>query len=166
MNIELDELKTLADELGITYPKNIGVAKLQEKIDAENQTADDSVEVPAVEVEPVLEKLVEATIKETPDEKFRRQSAERRIAAKKTRVVTITNLDKRDNDKTTSAWLSAGDLAYPVPLDVAVELPIALITVAKNLKIMNHVDDGSGTGNKMNKWMNKYAVNVGATNTM
>lgn len=32
--LSLDELKKIADELGVSYPKNIGIKKLQEKIDA------------------------------------------------------------------------------------------------------------------------------------
>lgn len=32
--LSLDELKKIADELGVSYPKNIGIKKLQEKISA------------------------------------------------------------------------------------------------------------------------------------
>lgn len=32
--LSIDDLKKIADELGISYPKNIGIKKLQEKIDA------------------------------------------------------------------------------------------------------------------------------------
>lgn len=32
--LSLDELKKIADELDVSYPKNIGIKKLQEKIDA------------------------------------------------------------------------------------------------------------------------------------
>lgn len=32
--LSIDDLKKIADELGITYAKNIGIKKLQEKIDA------------------------------------------------------------------------------------------------------------------------------------
>lgn len=32
--LSIDDFKKIADELGISYPKNIGIKKLQEKIDA------------------------------------------------------------------------------------------------------------------------------------
>ena len=32
--LSIDDLKKIADELGVSYPKNIGIKKLQEKIDA------------------------------------------------------------------------------------------------------------------------------------
>ena len=31
--LSIDDLKKIADELGVSYPKNIGIKKLQEKID-------------------------------------------------------------------------------------------------------------------------------------
>jgi len=86
----------------------------------------------------------------------------------KTRIVTITNKDNRDNDFTTTASLSFENqffgLAKNVPLDVPVELEQALIDIAESTIITHHKDeivDGKRTGNKVPVSVKKYVVSYG-----
>ncbi len=98
----------------------------------------------------------------------RKKISERKAAAMKTRIVTITNKDNRDNDFTTTASLSFENqffgLAKNVPLDVPVELEQALIDIAESTIITHHKDeivDGKRTGNKVPVSVKKYVVSYG-----
>lgn len=87
--------------------------------------------------------------------------------ALKTKVVRITNNDKRDNSVTNTVYLSAENqywgISKIVPLDEPVELEQCLINCAKNIEIMNHVDEvveGKRTGNKVFRMVKKYSVSL------
>lgn len=165
----LDELKTEADGLGIKYAPKIGAEKLQAKIEDyyESQAADDLVqEAPEETPEAELPAIPENS---SPAQKRAKNmlelAGELRKAALKTRVVTITNNDKRDSHMTTTAYLSMENqyfgLSKIVPLDVPVELEQCLIDVAKSTEIILHVDeivDGKRTGNKRPQYVKKYVV--------
>lgn len=168
----LEELKTEADNLGITYAPKIGAEKLQAKIDAhyESQAADDLVQETAEET-PVEDtnKLDAIPVNSSPAQKraknMREIAAEMRTAAMKTRVVRLSNNDKRDSHVTTTAYLSMENqyfgLSKIVPLDIPIELEQCLIDVAKNVEIILHVDeiiDGKRTGNKRPQYVKKYVV--------
>lgn len=163
----LEELKTEADGLGIKYAPKIGIEKLQEKIEDyyESQAADDLVQ----EAPEVPEELPAIPENNSPAQRrnkgMRELAAELRGAAMKTRVVTITNNDKRDSHMTTTAYLSMENqyfgLSKIVPLDIPVELEQCLIDVAKSTEIILHVDeivDGKRTGNKRPQYVKKYVV--------
>lgn len=83
----------------------------------------------------------------------------------KTRVVTITSNDKRDNDVTTAVILTCENqyfnLSKIVPLNIPVELEQCLIDTAKDVKIPIHTDEvinGKRTGNSTTLLINKYNI--------
>jgi len=161
MSRNIEEARAEADQLGLKYSPNIGLAKLEEKIEKyyETQASDDIVKVKETDTNPdEAEKLTQEQIR-----------AKILLTAKakafKTQIVTITSNDKRDNHIATTAYLSMDNQYFGrsryVPLDVPVELEQCLIDVAKDIKIMLHVDeviDGKRTGNKVPKMVNKYVV--------
>jgi len=98
----------------------------------------------------------------------RKMIADARERAFKTRVVTITNKDSRENEFMTTAYLSFENqhfgLSKLVPLDVAVELEEALIKVAKSTVMTLHKDEiigGKRTGNKVATTVKKFAISYG-----
>jgi hypothetical protein len=164
MDKTLEELKAEADVLGVVYSDRIGAAKLAEKIEAyyTSQSAGDFVKVK----EEVKDE------KETPQKKHSNaEQIERDMiqtskkAAMETKIVTISSNDKRDNDVTTSVYLSMENqhfsVAKYVPLDIPVELEVCLIEVAKSTFITLHTDeiiDGKRTGNKTPKSVHKFTI--------
>lgn len=104
--------------------------------------------------------------------KKRAKIAAAKKAAFKTQVVTLTNKDNRDNDVTTTAFLSFENLyfglAKNVPLDIPVELEAALIGIAEICMITLHRDEivnGRRTGNKVPMRVKKYAISYGKHQT-
>ena len=165
MEKTIEELREEATELGLTYSQNIGAAKLSVKIDEyyEKQSAGDIVEdiVEEIEVEVKKPATKAKSASETAEQKFRRESKERQVAALKTKIVTITNTDKRESHVETMAYLSCGVVSKRVPLDIPIELEIALIEVARTSTVSTHVDEvvkGVRTGNKVPKTVRKYVV--------
>lgn len=162
MEKTLEELKAEADVLGVEYSPNIGAKKLSEKIEAyyESQAAGDSVKVQA-EPEPVKEDK-KSTGKVDP---MKQLVADMRAAAFKTRVVTVSNNDTRENSVLTADYFGFENQYFGksllVPFNVPVELPQCIIDVITSTTIMLHVDeivDGKRTGNKTQKMAKKYNV--------
>ena len=152
MERTLEEIKEEADALGIKYSANIGAAKLQEKIDEYDAKLD--TEVNGV-VEPV--KVAAEVI---PGKKMTEIEARLAIKAledenRKTKVVKIAMVDKRESAYATSAYFSTGDIAMRVPLDVFVEMPIILIKMAEEAQALVHIESGGLTTSKFQK---KYVV--------
>ena len=159
-NEERSTLVDQANELGLEFAKNTSTKKLSEMIkDAQG---------PAVKLEEseTSTNVLQSKQKVLSKEQIRRKKiSERKAAAFKTRIVTITNKDNRDNDFTTTAQLSFENqffgLAKNVPLDVPVELEQALIDIAESTVITHHKDevvDGKRTGNKIPVSVKKYVV--------
>ena len=164
MDKTLEELKAEADVLGVEYSKNIGAAKLAEKIEAyyTSQSAGDFVKV---KEEPKEEAKPEAKGKDSAEVAERKMIAAAKDAAMQTKIVTISSNDKRDNDVTTSVYLSCENqhfgIAKYVPLDIPVELEVCLIEVAKSVFITLHKDeiiDGRRTGNKIPQSVRKFNI--------
>ena len=134
---KLEELKEEATQAGITFNAKIGEAKLQEKLDAfyaESEADADIVEKVEVEVvKPVKKVDSHAAIIKALEQENR-----------KTRIVKITMVDKREASTATDAYLSVGSVSMRVPLDVFVEIPMILIDKAKKDKALIHkrVEDG------------------------
>lgn len=164
MDKTLEELKAEADVLGVEYSKNIGAAKLAEKIEAyyTSQSAGDFVKV---KEEPKEEVNPEVKGKDSTEVTERKAIAAFKAAAMETKIVTISSNDKRDNDVVTSVYLSAENqhfgIAKYVPLDIPVELEVCLIDVAKSTYITLHKDeivDGRRTGNKVPQSVRKFTI--------
>lgn len=149
MEKSFEELKQEADELGLTYSPNIGKAKLEEKIEQkykEIEESSDSVESNTR----VSTKSTLATRKEAL-----KIIAEQIAENKKTKVVKITMVDKREASTATHAYFSNGDVSLHIPLDVWVEMPNILIQLAEEAKAVTHVDSNGITEPKLTK---KYVV--------
>ena len=160
---EREDLISKANDLGLEFKKNIPTSKLKAII-AESSGPAVKAEEPVAEE--VTAPVAKATAKVLTVEQKRRQFiAMRKAKATKTRVVTITNKDNRDNDVTTTAPLSFENqyfgVAKNVPLDVPVELEQALIDIAESTTITQHKDEvvnGKRTGNKVPIATKKYVV--------
>ena len=149
MEKSFEELKQEADELGLAYSPNIGKAKLEEKIEQkykEIEESSDSVESNTR----VSTKGALATRKEAL-----KIIAEQIAESKKTKVVKITMVDKREASTATHAYFSNGDVSLNIPLDVWVEMPNILIQLAEEAKAVTHVDSNGVTEPKLTK---KYVV--------
>lgn len=171
----MEELKKEATELGIDFKGVKSKVDMQKLIDAYyNEQSNDS-DIPTAKVEETEEEEEKDETVSTPVKSNKKPiSKEARIRfairdakarAMKTRVVTITNNDKRDSHMTTTAYLSCENeyfgISRSVPLDVPIELEQCLIDVAVETKMVNHVDEivnGRRTGNKVPKLTRKYAV--------
>ena len=149
MEKSFEELKQEADELGLTYSPNIGKAKLEEKIEQkykEIEESSDSVESNTrVSTKGALAARKEAI----------KIIAEQIAENKKTKVVKITMVDKREASTATHAYFSNGDVSLHIPLDVWVEMPNILIQLAEEAKAVTHVDSNGITEPKLTK---KYVV--------
>ena len=149
MEKSFEELKQEADELGLTYSPNIGKAKLEEKIEQkykEIEESSDSVESNTrVSTKGALAAKKEAL----------KIIAEQIAENKKTKVVKITMVDKREASTATHAYFSNGDVSLNIPLDVWVEMPNILIQLAEEAKAVTHVDSNGVTEPKLTK---KYVV--------
>jgi len=153
-----DDLILEANELGLEFQANIPTKKLQAKVDEANG------KVETQDVEPVV---VSEKHSKKPLTK-RQKINEKRKAAFKTRVVTITNKDPRDSAVANTAHLSFENnyfgLAKNVPLDIPVELEVALIKIAASTLMPLHKRefvDGKDTGNMITIRVKKYAISYG-----
>ena len=149
MEKSFEELKQEADELGLTYSPNIGKAKLEEKIEQrykEIEESSDSVESNTrVSTKGALAARKEAI----------KIIAEQIAENKKTKVVKITMVDKREASTATHAYFSNGDVSLHIPLDVWVEMPNILVQLAEEARAVTHVDSNGITAPKLTK---KYVV--------
>lgn len=181
MSEERTVLLEQANELGLDFHSNIPTPKLIALI------AEAKGEPPAVdEIAPASpkenpgatdpeeqdsESEVASEAKEKVLSKYaakRLRIAEAKGKAFKTRVVTITNKDNRENDIMTTVYLSFENqhfgLSKVVPLDVPVELENALIQIAASTVMTLHKDeivDGRRTGNKVPMRVKKFAISYG-----
>jgi pyridoxal biosynthesis lyase PdxS len=171
MSEKLDELKNEAITLGISFSPNIGEAKLQGKIDdyyAEEAASNSApVEVIEEEVEaapePVVTSAKGGTAKPRTVEQIKRDAVARgkKIMAdsiradKRTEIVKLTMVDKREASTATDAYFNNGNTAMRVPLDVFVEIPKGLIRMAESAKALIHMTGEKGTFSKLTK---KYVV--------
>lgn len=181
MSDERQELLDEGNELGLEFPSNIPTNKLKNMI-AEAKGEPPAIEDDVVDPGPAVKADAEEDQEETPKvepkskkgetlTKFqmkRQKIAESKTRALKKQVVTITNKDNRENDFMTTAYLSFENqyfgLSKLVPLDVPVELEIALIKIAETTMMTLHKDeivDGKRTGNKVPVRTKKFAVSYG-----
>ena len=154
----LKELKEEADKLGIEYPKNITVEKLEKLIN----------DFEAERTKPELKK--EENEEDEPVKKVKgydqyKRALEKRIEAEKKQFVVITSNDPRDQDDDT-VFLSFGnkyfELSRLVPLGQEIWLEKSLVNIAKTTTSLQHINEvdrnGRPTGNKTNKLVNRYNV--------
>ena len=143
----LQELKQEATDLGIEYSANIGATKLAEKIEdyyKSQETSGEEIQA-AVEAKEAKEKSEEKpAVKGKEDKYARAKKAEER--ARKTRIVTITDNDTRENNQTTVAIANCSNLYFDlgtvyIPLNVPVEVKQGHIDVLNGVEIPLHGKD-------------------------
>ena len=184
MNDERQELLEKANELGLEFPSNVKTEKLKGMIaEVENPEQKPSEEDKKTSEEPKTEEEKVIGIKRNKSKQIEKLKKKKRseltkrekiaIAkhdATRTRVVTITNRDNRENDFTTTVRLSFENqyfgLSRIVPLDIPVELEEALIKVAESTLIPMHKAEeinGKRTGNQVTVQVKKFAISYGKT---
>lgn len=184
------ELLKEAEELGLDFPKNIPTDKLEalimdsleteqgDKLTEEEQAAEEKAKKEEAEAHAKLmndvkkAESVKGSGELSRKSRIRQKIAEAKKKAFKTRIVTLTNKDNRENDIMTTANLSFENqhfgLSKIVPLDVPVELEQALIDIAESTRITLHKDeivDGKRTGNKIPVSVKKFAVSYSSQQT-
>lgn len=150
MEKTIEDLKLEADTLGIQYSPNIGVSKLQAKIDEYYETESKTAAIST----PVKENNKDVKITNSRAEALR-IIKNQELENSKTAIVKLTMVDKREASTATEAYFNNGDLAMRVPLDVFVEMPIALIEMAKKAEALIHMETNGLTVSKMTP---KYVV--------
>jgi len=176
-----EEMIAEAIDLGIEHKgniSNVALATLIAEAKGEPTPEFDAPPSPAVKPDPVDELEDEdeddsaQTRREAKASAAHAVYARRRLkiaaakkAAFKTSVVTITSKDNRENEVTTTAFLSCENqhfsIAKSVPLDIPVQLEHCLIENARVCKIPMHKDEvvnGRRTGNKVTVMVNKYVI--------
>lgn len=156
--LNLEDLKREADELGLTYNERIGAAKLKAKIDEHYASLDKDGADKAVVVEKADD---EETKPETGKKEDPRLAALRIIKEQERKnrepiVVKITMVDKREASYAKSAYFNTGSTAMRVPLDTWVEMPKILVDMAENAKALVHIEQSNGTS--INRMQKKYVV--------
>lgn len=167
----LEDLRKEADDLGISYGKTMGEAKLQEKIDAFYEAQETSG--------PELEAAIQA--KEQPQEdEDQPEKGERKLTAKEqavvtrmarekaaraTRIVTIIDNDQRVNNQTTTCTVNCSneffDLGTVVlPLNERIEVATGHIRTLAQVQIPLHVRDNK-TGLSTVRLRPRYTITEG-----
>ena len=167
-----------ATDLGLDFKGNISNIKLAALINEYKglPTPIDETPPPSPAAKPEAEPAAEEEVFQTQGQKAahalyakrRAKIVQAKKKAFKTKIVTLTNKDNRENDVATSAFLSFENLhfglAKNVPLDIPVELEVALINIAEACMITLHKDEivnGKRTGNKLPVRVKKYAISYG-----
>lgn len=143
----LQELKTEADDLGITYSKTIGEVKLQEKVDAFYATQETSGAAlqAAVEAQEKVEEVKEVKTTSVVDNKAVKRMA-REKAARVKRIVTIIDNDQRVNNQTTTCAVNCSNEFFDLgtvilPLNEKIEVSMGHIITLEEVKIPLHMRD-------------------------
>lgn len=154
----LQELKQEADELGVTYAKNVSANKLQEKIEAFYEAQETSG--------PALEQVVaeeEAKPKATSAAKsLSDKIAKARAAAEETRIVTIIDNDQRVNNQTTTCTVNCSNEYFDLgtiilPLNEKIEVRMGHLKTLEQVKIPLHTRDNK-TGLATVKMRPRYTI--------
>jgi len=163
----IEELKQEATELGISFNQNIGVDKLQAKIDEfyKSQETSGNEIMQAVAKQEAAEKSEEKSAvkgKEAAIINLHKFAIDAETEARKTRVVIITDNDQRENNQTTVAVVNCSNIYFDlgtayIPLNVPVEVKVGHINVLKETEIPLHVKDPK-TGLNSLAMRPRYAV--------
>jgi len=155
----LQELKQEADELGVTYAKNVSANKLQEKIEQFYEAQETSG--PALEA--VVEKKEAEKPKADPVAAAKaNKRLEREKAARATRVVTIIDNDQRVNNQTTTCTVNCSNEYFDLgtvilPLNEKIEVAMGHIRTLEAVKIPLHVRDNK-TGLSTVRMRPRYTI--------
>lgn len=143
----LEDLKKEATDLGITFAKTIGEAKLKEKIEAHyksQETSEKEIEEAIAKKE--AEEKSEAKAVSTDKETFNQLALKLEAKARETSVVTIIDNDQRQNNHTTSCTVNCSNMHFDLgtvilPLNLPVEVKQGHLNVLKEIRIPQHVQN-------------------------
>ena len=160
----LNELKQEATELGIEFSANIGAAKLAEKIETyykSQETSGEEIQAAIAKKEAEEKSEEKPAVKGRGDRWARAKAAEER--ANRTKIITITDNDTRENNQTTIAVVNCSNLYFDLgtvylPLNVPVEVRQGHIDVLAGIEIPLHVKDGR-TGLYTAEIRKRYSIN-------
>jgi len=153
----LQELKQEADELGLSYAKNVSANKLQEKIELFYESQETSG--------PALEEVV-AKEKEKPissaEKKLSDKIAAARAKAEETRIVTIIDNDQRVNNQTTTCTVNCSNEYFDLgtiilPLNEKIEVRMGHLKTLEQVQIPLHMRDNK-TGLSTVKMRPRYTI--------
>lgn len=148
---KIEELKQEAAELGISFQPNIGADKLQAKIDewyVSQETSGNGIQ-DAVKKQEAMEQSGEKSAVKDNDEAANHMGSYAKRAeaeARKTRIVTITDNDQRENNQTTVAVVNCSNTYFDlgtayIPLNIPVEVKQGHLNVLSETEIPLHVKD-------------------------
>ena len=164
IELDLDELKSEADQLGVKYNPQIGAAKLKQKIDAyyESQETSGKEIQEAIEKNEAKEQSEGKSAVTNKEAAKRKKIAEAKAAANKTRVVKIIDNDQRVNNQTTTCKATSGNLYFDlgtvvIPLNIPVEVKQGHINVLKSILIPQHGKD-TKTGLSSVRMVPRYTI--------
>lgn len=158
-DLELEQLKQEATELGISFGQSIGAAKLKERIDAYYK----SQETLEQEIVTAMESKEESKEKSAEINKGNSLNiTEMKRKANMTSVVTIIDNDQRVNNQTTSCTVNCSNMYFDLgtvilPLNMPVEVRQGHLNVIKEIKIPQHVKD-SKTGLSTVRMIPRYTL--------
>ena len=140
-----EELKQEAKDLGIEFSANIGDEKLRAKIDAYYESQETSSKELQETVKAVEAKEAAKPAVNSPYAKARKAEDE----ARKTRVITIIDNDRRVNNHTTSCVVNCSNFYFDLgtmvlPLNTPVEVMQGHINVLREVRIPQHIQDRDG----------------------
>lgn len=148
VNEELEALKQEARDLGIEFSANIGVVKLQEKIDAYYESQNTSGKELEEAIAKAEEKSKEKAVASNVSGKTNMAALARQLyeEAKKTRIITIIDNDQRVNNQTTTCKVNWSNQYYDMgtqifPLNTPIEIPQGFISVLEEVMIPMHTRD-------------------------
>lgn len=154
----LEELKQEADDLGLSYAKNVSANKLQEKIEQFYESQETSG--------PALEAVVaqEASKPKAPSESksLSDKIAKARAAAEATKIVTIIDNDQRVNNQTTTCTVNCSNEYFDLgtiilPLNEKIEVRMGHLKTLEQVKIPLHMRDNK-TGLSTVKLRPRYTI--------
>lgn len=158
-DLELEQLKQEATELGISFGQSIGAAKLKERIDAYYK----SQETLEQEIVTAMESKEQSKEKSAEINKGNSLNiTEMKRKANMTSVVTIIDNDQRVNNQTTSCTVNCSNMYFDLgtvilPLNMPVEVRQGHLNVIKEIKIPQHVKD-SKTGLSTVRMIPRYTL--------
>ena len=153
----LQELKQEATELGIEFSANIGAAKLAEKIESfyssqensEKEIQEAEVAARALELEAEEKSEVKPAVSNNVSMSRHQRAKLAEEKARKTRIVTITDNDTRENNQTTVAVANCTNMYFDlgtayIPLNVPIEVRQGHIDILNGVEIPLHVKQKDG----------------------
>jgi hypothetical protein len=160
--LNIEDLKEEAVSLGVTFSKAIGAVKLKEKIDNyyEAQETSGAAVIEAVEKNEKAKSQSTAKTDKVSNKVAKRRSRE--AAARKTRIVVLTDNDQRVNSQTNTCVVNCSneffDLGTKIlPLNEKIELCQGHINVLKSVSIPLHVKDNK-TGLSTVRMRPRYSI--------